>query len=86
MNDEKQKTMSGRNSAKEKLSLSIPVETVKKLEEIVYRAGRDIPRDKAKRLTKSKLTELVLKALIYEYENGNGIGVIENIIFNWVEG
>lgn len=85
MNDAKHALTSEHDSATEKISLSLPVETVKKLEEIVYQARQNIPRAKAKQLTKSKLTGLVLNALIHECENGNGRCVIDSIIFNWIE-
>lgn len=75
----------GDDFVKEKISLYLPVTTVKKIEEIVYQARQEIPRDKAKQLTKSKLIELVLKALIHEYDKSSGDGVVQRIIFNWTE-
>ncbi|MGI8469289.1 MAG: hypothetical protein ACR2N3_12640 [Pyrinomonadaceae bacterium] len=85
MSSENDERMHESASTKEKVCLYLPVEIVKKLEEMIFHARKDIPRDKARQLTKSKLTELVLAAIINEYDKGNGKGVINDIIFNWVE-
>lgn len=85
MSDENQQLISETESIKEKVSLHLPVETVKKLEGMVYHARQEIPRQKAKQLTKSKLTELIIKALIWEYEEGKGKAVITRIVLDWVE-
>lgn len=87
MSDDMDQQPNDADSAKEKISLYLPVKTVKKIEEIVYRERQDIPRDKARRLTKSKLIELVMRALICEYDKtgDSGDGVVQRIIFNWTE-
>ncbi len=85
MSDRNEQPVPEPDSAKEKVSLYLPVEMVKKLEEIVFHAKQEMPRDKAKQLTKSKIVELVLNIIIYEYDKGNPKRVIKDIVLCWVE-
>ena len=71
--------------ATEKVTLRLPVYVIERMEEIVFEARKNLARTKAKELTKSKLTELVLSAVINEYDRKAERCVVSDLIFNWVE-
>lgn len=77
--------MSETVSAKEKVSIYLNVEIMEKLEEIVFHERKDLMREYAKRLTKSKMSELIVEALVYNYDNGNTKKIIKDILQNWIE-
>lgn len=85
MGDGNEQSMPESDFPKEKVSLQLPVEVVKKLEEIIFHAKQEMPRDKARQLTKSKLVELVMKSVIWEYEKVDTKKVIREIVFYWAE-
>ena len=70
--------------AREKISLHLPAEIVRKLEEMIFYARQDAPRGESKGWTKSNLATIALEGLINEYEKSDGTGkeVIQSIIYS----
>lgn len=85
MSDVNEEPIPKSHSAKEKVSFQLPVEVIMKLEEIVYHTKQEMPRDKAKQLTKSKIVEPMLIAMIWNYEKGYPRSLVKDIILYWAK-
>ncbi len=72
------------NIKKEILNLNISSEIVEKTEELIFNLKKQLPREKRKKLTRSRFFELLLESVIHDYENRRADSDIQKIIGNWI--
>lgn len=73
--------MTGENkNQKETVNLSLSSEIVEKVEDIIFELRKKIPREKRKKLTRSRFFELALEAVIKDYESSGEKSVIGKMV------
>jgi hypothetical protein len=72
-----------RNQKKEQMALYVSPELIEKVEDLLFNLKKQLPRDKRKKLNRSQLLELILEAVILEYETSRLDSPIQKIISSW---
>lgn len=70
---------------KEQVNLSLPVELVENMEDILFYAHQVISREKRKKLHKSKFYEIILRGVLENYIEEKSNSLLSDIIFRWGE-
>lgn len=73
-----------KNKPKESIAFYFSTELLEKLEEFHFHIQRQIPREKRKQLSKSKICELSLECLIDDYERNKCNSVFWQNITKWL--
>lgn len=68
---------------KEQVNLSLPVDLVEDIEQILFYARKAVPREKRKKLHKSKLYEIVFQGVLKNYIEEENNSLLSNIIIEW---
>lgn len=69
-------TEQDKSRQKEAVNLSLDSELVEKVEDVIFNLRKRLPREKRKKLNRSRFFELALNAVIMDYENDNDNSVI----------
>ena len=84
MKTEKSNEQQEQHIKKELLNLNISGEIVEKTEDLLFNLRKQLPREKRKKLTRSRFFELLLESVIQDYENRRADSDIQKIIGNWI--
>lgn len=71
------------NQAKEKVNMYLSSEIVEKIDDFVFHFRKQLPREKRKKLNKSKLYELILENALTEFSANGQEGMLGEIILKW---
>jgi hypothetical protein len=70
---------------KEPISFYIPSELLERLEEQHFLIQRQLPREKRRRFSRSKLFELGLECVMNDYEEHKSDGVLWKKVTDWLK-
>lgn len=70
---------------KESIAFYFSTELLERMEELHFHIQRQIPREKRKRLSKSKLYELSLECIVKDYEENKCNALLSKTINEWLE-
>jgi hypothetical protein len=73
------------SQTKEKINLCLSTEVMEKLEDALFHLRKNIPREKRKKLTRSKLHEIILDDILTEFSQIGQNGRLGKIISDWNE-
>jgi hypothetical protein len=73
------------NQAREKVNLYLSSEVIEKVEDTLFLLRKQLPREKRKKLTRSKLHELILDDILTEFSKMGQSGRLGKIISEWNE-
>lgn len=66
----------------ESLQIHLPIEIVKKSEDVIFQLKKQLPRMLQKKLNRSKFYQLILEDILNDYPDKNNTR-LEKIIFEW---
>lgn len=67
----------------EQVNLCLSTEVLEKLEDALFHLRKQIPREKRKKLTRSKLHEIILDDILTEFSKMGQNGRLGKIISDW---
>lgn len=83
--DNKAKNKLKKNTQKESIAFYFSTELLENLEEFHFRIQRQIPREKRKSLSKSKICEMAIECVIEDYEKNKFNSILWQKLIGWLE-
>jgi hypothetical protein len=71
------------NKQKEIFSTILPIEVIEKMEEIIFQMRKKLPRESRRKLTKTKLCELVFESVFSDYDENKNDSFLVKIFNRW---
>jgi hypothetical protein len=71
------------NKQKEIFSTILPIEVIEKMEEIIFQMRKKLPRESRRKLTKTKLCELVFESVFADYDENKNYSFLVKIFNEW---
>jgi len=72
-------------SEKDKVMIHLPIETSEKIDDVIFSLRKRLPRNKRKKLTKSKFYELIALSMLNDLKSMGNESILVKVVDAWAD-